>query len=445
MKSKNKSTKSHGFIAVIVVLALLCGVLAIGVVSTASTAASYSYNLENVYKRSFYELGTNINDIEVALSKVLASNDTASQSKLMEEIYENCTVAVSNLSRLPLSQETLNQTTKFLNQMGGYSYSLSKSLKAGTKLTQENIDKLNELYNTSIYIQQKVSEFEKNNNGSYNILKTSKQNKTNSFGSLFDGFKQKGTEYPTLIYDGPFADSKNNKNIENLSSETISQQQAMDKITTWLEGSKEVKSISENKGKFDTYNFTFKDSKNRDCYAQVSKNGGLLLNYDSYCITKQDNFSLKDLEKKAEEFASKMELEVKAVWSTKLNGVAYINLTSMDGDTVIYPEMIKVKACTDTGDIVGWEAQSYAINHKTRKIDTPKLTKAQAMEKVSGELTIDASRLCVIPQEFKEDALCYEFICTKNNTTYYVYIDANTGSELNILRVVSTVSGDMII
>ena len=445
MKRKNKSIKTHGFIAAVVVLALLCGVLAIGVVSTASTMASYSASLENVYKRSFYELSTNINDIEVGLSKILVSNDTKSQSSEMEKVYENCSLAVNNLSHLPLNSETLDKTTKFLNQMGGFSFNLYQSLENGKKLSQDNINCLNELYTTCVLIQNKLNEFDSNNTN-YNILKTSKLNKQNTFSSLFQGFKQEGTEYPTLIYDGPFSDSVVNREIKGLKGETISQQQAEEKLMSWFEDITDVKLTNENKGKFETYNFTFKDSKQRDCYAQITKVGGLLLNYDSYCITKQDNFKLSDLESKAEDFAKKQGLEnIKAVWSTKINGVAYINLTTVLNDVVIYPEMIKVKACTDSGDIVGWEAQSFAYNKSERKLEKTKLTKSEAMQKVSSELNVVDLRLCVVPLENNIEKLAYEFTATKNNFTYYVYIDALSGAQVKIMRVVSTVSGDMVI
>lgn len=445
MSKKNKSVKTHGFIAAIVVLALLCGVLAIGVVSTASTMASYSASLENVYKRSYYELSTNINDIEVALSKVLVSNDTKSQSIEMEKIYENCTMAVNNLSHLPLNSETLDKTTKFLNQMGGYSFNLSESLKNGKALTKKDLDSLNELYNTCILIQSKLNEFESDNTN-INILKTSKIEKQNSFGSLFQGFKQQGTEYPTLIYDGPFSDSITNKEVKGLEGENITKEQAQDKLQAWFEGIKEIKISNENKGKFETYNFTFKDSKDRECYAQVTKKGGLLLNYDSYCLTKQDNFKISELEKKAEQFANTMGLKnIKAVWSTKVNGVAYINLTTVLDDVVVYPEMIKVKACTDSGDIVGWEAKSYAYNHIERNIGKAKISKEEAIKKVSPELSINAQRLCVIPLENNKETLAYEFTASKNDYIYYVYIDAISGEQVKIMRVVSTVSGDMII
>lgn len=441
---KNKSTKTHGFIAVVVVLALLCGVLAVGVVSTASTMASYSTSLENVYKRSYYELSNNINDIEVALSKTLVSNDTKSQAADMESIYENCTMAVNNISHLPLNSEALNQTTKFLNQMGGFSYSLNQSLKNGKALTTEQITELNELYNTCVLIQNKLTEFD-SNNVNYNILKTSKLEKENSFGSLFQGFKQQGTEYPTLIYDGPFSDSTINKEVKGLSGENISIEQAKEKIISWFKGATEVSLSNENKGKFETYNFTFTDLKNRKCFAQVSKIGGLLLNFDSYCLTKQDNFKLSDLEIKAEEFASLMGLNLKAVWSTKINGVAYINLTTMLDGVVVYPEMVKVKICADSGDIVGWEAQSYAYNHTSRKIEKTKITQSEALNKVSSELNVVSQRLCIIPLENNKEVLAYEFTATKNNFTYYVYIDAQTGEQVKIMRVVSTVSGDMVI
>ena len=44
-------------------------------------------------------------------------------------------------------------------------------------------------------------------------------------------------------------------------------------------------------------------------------------------------------------------------------------------------------------------------------------------------------RLCLIPQESGE-RLCYEFSGTYAGMLYLVYIDANTGEQADVLRIV---------
>lgn len=51
------------------------------------------------------------------------------------------------------------------------------------------------------------------------------------------------------------------------------------------------------------------------------------------------------------------------------------------------------------------------------------------------------SRLCLAPLDVNEEKLCYEYKCLKDDTTYYVYINAIDGTTENILRVVETEDG----
>ena len=52
-------------------------------------------------------------------------------------------------------------------------------------------------------------------------------------------------------------------------------------------------------------------------FVQVAKRDGFVLTISSYASSDKDEISLTDCEKKAEEFAQKLGLDLKAVWSTK--------------------------------------------------------------------------------------------------------------------------------
>ena len=56
------------------------------------TTNTYQTQLENLYKRSFYELSSNINDLEVDMSKLVAVNDTTTKREVLKNIYNSCTM-----------------------------------------------------------------------------------------------------------------------------------------------------------------------------------------------------------------------------------------------------------------------------------------------------------------------------------------------------------------
>ena len=200
----------------------------------------------------------------------------------------------------------------------------------------------------------------------------------------------------------------------------------------------------ESQGKIATYNFNMTLENGHEYYLQVSKKGGVIITISSYQKSVKDNISLEECEKKAEEFADMLEIKnMKAVWSTKINNVAYVNLCTIINDTIIYPEMIKVKISCDSGEIIGWEARTYAYNKTERTNTKPSKTASQARERVSKLLDIETEKKALIPLDFNREVLCYEFKCTYNNYVYYVYINADTLEEENVLRVIDTLDGNL--
>ena len=276
-----------------------------------------------------------------------------------------------------------------------------------------------------------------------NIKDPSKSNISGTLSSM----QETGVDYPTLIYDGPFSDSVLNKEAVGLTGEEWNIEQVSNMLEEVFKDYifKRIDYKEESTCKIATFNFNMTLENGHEFYLQVAKKGGVILNISSYQKSTKDNLDLEACNKKAEEFAEMLEFEnMKAVWSTKINNIAYINLTTVVNDTVIYPEMIKVKISAENGEIIGWEALTYAYNKKDRTTLRPTITASQARKNVSNRLVIEEGRKTLIPLEYNRELLCYEFRCTYNNYTYYVYINADTGIEENVLRVVSTLDGDLL-
>lgn len=449
MKEETKR-KTRGFIAAIVVLAVVAGVLTLGYIGNTVAMASYANQLENNYQRSVYELLNDVNNIESNLSKAVVSTGTTARQKLFNNIYTQCTQANEDLSRLPISHQSIDQTTTFINQTGGFSYYVENKLKNNESLSEEDNKSISDLHSMSVYIKQILNDFISKNNGRYNILADSKKqtdSQNNTFNDMFSNMQAEGVEYPTLIYDGPFSESQTKKDIKGLVGEEITKEDAQAKVEKIYEGKniKNLKYLGETDGIFKTYNFTLTNEQNREIYVQITKKGGFVLTISSYAGSDKDELELSVCEQKAEEFAQMLGIDVKAVWSTKVTGMAYINLTPVIDGVIIYPDMIKVKVSCSTGEVLGWEAQSYAYNHTDRTDLTATISESTARSKVGSLLTIETQKLTLIPVKYGNETLCYEYKCKLNNSTYYVYIDAKTGDEVQILKIIATTSGELLI
>ena len=207
----------------------------------------------------------------------------------------------------------------------------------------------------------------------------------------------------------------------------------------------EIEYTGETKGgDFDTYNFELNYDQNQ-YYAQVSVRDGVLLALDSGQSSGAQNYSQEECCTFALKFAQSFGFEnLKVVWDMQTDGFVYANLAPMQKDVILYPDEIKVKISAANGQIVGWEAKSWAYNHITRQNLTPTISSAQAKESLSPNLDVRTTKLVVAPNEFVGETLCWEFMCIYDASTYYVYIDAKTGEQSQILKVVETTDGSLL-
>lgn len=209
--------KTRTFVAVIIALLVFCGVLTAGWIGSSNQAVAYAGRLESTYQKSFSELVTNVNSIEITLSKALVSIDREKQQQLYQNVNQLCTLCATNLGNLPVNHQSIVEITRFINQLGGFSYYLSQKLKTNGELSQADISSINELYNWCVYVQGVINEYANTQDGSFNILKNADFNNTSTnFEQMFTNTSATGVEFPTLIYDGPFSDSIKNKEVKGL-------------------------------------------------------------------------------------------------------------------------------------------------------------------------------------------------------------------------------------
>ena len=123
---KTKSNKESKTNALTVALAVVSGVLLIGVITfcalfinSNNMAITYGNTIESSYKKTFYELLDNVNDIELNLSKAQVSSNKALQQKYLGLVSDNCKYAQNNFGTLPVGVNTVNEGVKFINQMDG--------------------------------------------------------------------------------------------------------------------------------------------------------------------------------------------------------------------------------------------------------------------------------------------------------------------------------------
>ena len=442
---------TKGWVAAVLALSVglgsICIALSIILIGFVTKSNLYGTQLENLYRRSFYELTQNVNDIELDISKLVATTTKSSQQKLLTRTYNDCVKATENLSTLPIASEQVSGFYYTVNRIGGYVYSLLESVNKDVDITSEQYAKLEELHGVALSLMWDINAYTASLDIDYEII-NSVDFKNPDNNQFTGGISMSDDEdVPSLIYDGPFSDSVMNKEIKGLGSDEYSREEAETILREKLNNVYVIKDMTyqgETEGKIATYNFKV-DTESYSFYIQISKLGAMVINISGYGIADDKTISEEEAKVIAPSFASAMGIDnMKAVWSSKDESVYYINLAYVNEDIIYYPDLIKVKIDRKTGIVVGYEATNYATNHVARTAQTPTISSTTARNKVSKALEIKEVRLASIPNEFVGETLCYEFVATWKEYEYYVYISASDGSEQNIMRVIKTTHGNLI-
>ena len=96
------------------------------------------------------------------------------------------------------------------------------------------------------------------------------------------------------------------------------------------------------------------------------------------------------------------------------------------------------------GEVIGFEGLNYAFNHVTREYTTPTVSEEQAVLNVSAILDNLEVRLVTIPWHTVSEKFCYEIVGEIDGEKYFVYVDAYTGDELKVLRMIDSNQGELL-
>ena len=406
-----------------------------------NTSKSYKQTLENNYKKNFYEVASNINDLEVDISKVVATKDVGILNTLLSGLHSNVILTLSNVNQLPITYDKLTNINMLLNKTGGFVQSLLDRIFDGQTLNNDDYLSLSSIHSSLISLKYDLNNYYKNIKTDFEILSNADGKGVSDFSSSLMSTESANSKVPSLIYDGPFSESVLSREIVGLADFEISNAEAME-IVKKIFDVQSAKFLGLIKGKFETYNFHLDIQNGLD--VMITKKGGLLLTITSYGSNGENTISSTEGIAIAENFARRVGINnMYSVWNQVCGNVEYVNLAPIVNSCIYYSDLIKVKVDLVSGTVIGWEATNYATNNKTRSFSNS-ISFAEASQKISSVLKIQERNYTIIPDKYVGELSAYEFICTWKNYTYYIYIDSNTGAEVNILRIIDTNNGELL-
>ena len=196
---------------------------------TMQKSKAYHIQLENLYEKSVFELADSLNNMQANLSKLHACSGVANQHKLITKIVSEAETAESDIASLPIDNECLKKTAEFANKTSDFCLSLQQKIASGKEINANDRKTLKWLSTTSqtlanrmATICQQVGKQIKLSDG---ILHNGK---IDGIDNEFNEVDNATFDYPQMIYDGPFSDSK--KHVVKVNLPVVTHEQAEQKV-----------------------------------------------------------------------------------------------------------------------------------------------------------------------------------------------------------------------
>lgn len=441
----NNSKKVWNVIAIIaIVIAVILGI------NLYNKNTSYANVVQNDNNKAFYEVVDRIQNSKIYLAKSMISKEARHGAKTLMEVWRETDLATCYLSMVPIESQEIENTEKFLNQVSEYSYTMANKCIDGQDLSDEEMDKIQELYNYANDLSNTLNEMiTELNNGiiKWEDLKKNAEGSDISEVSNFNMVEQNFHEYSGLIYDGAFSEHITSEEKKGLTGNNISEDEAKIIAEEFI-GKDKIKETKNNgyveNGKIPVYRFEVTTNENKKIGISISKKGGHLvyMNYDRE--TNGENITEQDAIQKGKEYLQAKKYEnMQETYYMKNDGYIVINYAYKQGDIVAYPDLIKLKIALDDGEKVGVDATGYLNCHFEREIPSNLISIDEARKNISTKAELSSEKLAIIPTEFNTEVLCYEFKGKINEVEFIEYINAQTGKEEDTLIVTNTENGTL--
>lgn len=406
---------------------------------------SLKRQLAHRYQSAMEELSSEMENISVTLSKALYIGTASTLTSLTNELVLQAGTAASALAELPIKHESLETVSKFLSQVSDYSLVLARNVVRGGSISHEERKNLITLSKIAKKLSNSLDEAKTMYNSAEdwadnieNALKDSE--KIGDIENSITEAEESLSDYPTLIYDGPFSDhilDKESLLLKN--SKEISRDEARE-IAAATVGITTDK-LSDNPdegGKIPAFVFGFENG-----VIAVTKQGGYVCYFRK---NREIPSSEPDYEKAvslAKKYVDSLNMgNFKTSYYFADEGMCVINFAYLQGDAICYPDLIKVGVAMDTGEIVFYEAAGYIMNHKARTLKVPENTAEKAANVISDHLKVKQIGLAVIPSGGENELYCYEMLCMgEDEEEILVYVNTETLFEEQILILLKTDGG----
>ena len=407
-------------------------------------ASRYEQVISDGYSYAFAELLAGITKLDYALEKCSCSNDAAMLVSLCGEVFREAENSSRALSRLPVSELSLENTTKFISRTGDYAYYLMKKAARGEFESGEATAEIADLAKRAdslMYELQSISA--RVNEEGADLAKIKLSEGGDAFFEDIRLLEREFSEYPVLIYDGPFSDETEGTKELLSGLDAVSDEDLLKTAAEFVNAKKEGFSIEEAHVEDGIELVTVTDGA---YYVDITRLGGKVFRVISSKTAENSSVPIEVAVEKGKEILGKNGYtDMVQTYYMRYGNTLTVNFAATSKGVTVYPDLVKITVSLEDGSLVNFDAAGYIKNHKKRDTEDISKTRDEAKKRVSEELQIMACSPAIIPTDGTGELLTHEFICRMRDGTHcIVYINPHTLHEERILILIESDNGTLV-
>ncbi len=412
----------------------------------------YLREAENKYMAAFHKLKWTSENIEERTAKLMATSDPRLQESLLADLRVFSAQAVEHMSTLPFTTMNTPRVANFLNTLRAQSDEKHHKLSTGEPLSEEDWAQLMELRKQAVFFEEELSNLlglvgnnlirwhptvqatspAQSGQASTPITKsvmTLEQNLPVPPGEE-GALAPEKTRLPRPQTDpGPRVDAAT-------AAEAIKRFVDMP-----LKGEPVQTGVYDPEDKekgLSLYYFDATKENGLPMNFGVSVHGGHVIYMVDGRAVAEKKLAPGQLIAKATEMLAKWGFDSVALVSHAENdGTLVMDFAPVAGGVAIHTEMIRVMLAMDNGELVGYDARAYWVNHVDRDLPEPQIGADEAAARTSPRLTVTGEpRLSLIADRRGQERLVWEVPGRVEDQHFRVFVDAMDGTEVDLIRSV---------
>lgn len=426
-------------------------------------AGNYRLLAENNNHRALSDFASHLDQLETVMAKGDVASSSAQKILYLSQVSSKSEAALKDFAQMPADQVGLSYLGQFLTQSGDFARTLAQRTAGGETISAQDDKTLRDMHERLVPVNQKVQKImtrmdtenlawtdpapslrQRLGFGGLQVAEAAAEGSEVPAKSVSSGLGQLDAslqKLPPFKYTGKYSARAVLKPL-GLPSGEVTRNQAQAAARNFLSKVGYTKVTPEFAGDFQGP-LAGSAWKYKDAYLQVSRQGGAVIFYRNDRSIEPRTLSLEEAASKAKVSLQSLGWQLVLTSSQNFGSYVQFDFVAETEGVRIYPDKVRVMVSLDNGQLIGFDATPYYSFHQTRSFPA-RLTLSQAEGKLRRNFQVLESRLAVIPKSGNREVYCYEFRGRYQGEEFLLYLNAVTGTEEEIQRIIKTPQGEFL-